>query len=77
MRYFFHVYDDIACLDEEGSELPSAEAAHQSAVEFVRELAAWEVQAGRIILDHRIEIADETGAVIDVVRFRDAVEVVG
>lgn len=77
MRYFFHVHDDSHALDEEGLELPSPEAAHHVAVESARDLAAWEVRGGSICLEHRIDVADESGAVIDVVTFADAVLVVG
>ena len=73
--FYFHLFDDIACLDEEGQELPSAEEAVATARANAREMACAEVLRGRLNLNHRIEVADELGKVISIVTFRDAVEV--
>ena len=77
MRYFFHVYDDDVGLDDEGSDLPGPDAAHQAAVEIARELAAWAVKDGELNLAHRIHVTDEQDALINVVTFRDVVRVAG
>lgn len=77
MRYFFHVYDDDVCLDDEGSELSGPDAAHQAAVELARELAAWAVKNGELNLAHRIHVTDERAALINVVTIHDVVRVVG
>lgn len=77
MRYFFHVYDDDVGLDEEGSDLPGPDAAHQAAIEIARELAAWAVKEGELNLAHRIHVTDEQDALINVVTFRDVVRVAG
>ena len=75
MRYFFHLHDELETFDDEGLDLPNDDAARAVAVKIVRELICDDVRAGRIALDHRIDIANEAGAIIDVVRFRDGVQV--
>lgn len=74
-RFFFHLYDDAVWSDEEERELPSAEVARSEAIKSAQEMACAEVLAGRLNLGHRIEVADERGRVIHLVRFRDVVEV--
>lgn len=77
MRYFFHVHDRIHATDEEGEEFSTVEAALEHATLCARELLADQARSGLIDFNHRIEIADESGAEIDVVAFRDAVRVAG
>lgn len=72
-RFFFHVYDDIVALDEEGMELADTETAKAMAVATARALAADQVAKGMLTLHHRIEVTDETGAHVATVAFRDAV----
>jgi hypothetical protein len=74
-RFFFHVYDDIVALDNEGVELSSIERAKDEAIRGARALACEEVLKGDLHLDHRIEVADESGAVLEIVNFRDVVAV--
>ena len=74
-RFFFHVYDDVSAWDEEGMELPGAEEALRVATRGARALACEQVAHGRLNLGHRIEIADEAGAVVAKVAFGDAVTV--
>ncbi len=74
-RFYFHLYNDLTAVDEEGQELPNPAVAHQKAIATARELAAEAVRNGRLVLDHRIEIADESGEVVSTVCFRDVVEV--
>lgn len=76
-RFYFHLFDDMASMDEEGKDLPSIQFAHQEAIRAVRAIACAEVVEGHLNLDHRIEIADETGEVLDTVRFRDVVKIEG
>jgi hypothetical protein len=67
-RYFFHVREgaDLS-RDREGQELPNAEAARREAIAANREIMGDKLLHGGT-LDHRsIEIADETGHVVDVV----------
>jgi hypothetical protein len=76
-QFFFHLFDDLDCIDEEGQELSSPEAALETARANVLEIACAEVRAGRLDLSHRIEVANEFGQTISVIRFRDVVEVTG
>lgn len=74
-RYYFHLFDDVVSIDEEGIELSTIQAAHEVAVVNVIELACAEVQARHLHLDHRIEVTDEAGEVVDTVWFRDVIVV--
>ena len=74
-HYFFHVYDTMHALDEEGDEYPSVEAALAYSILAARELVADEARSGVIDLDHRIDITDAAGVLVDKVFFRDAVRV--
>ena len=76
-RFFFHVYDDVVALDEEGVELPDAAGAEREGRRGARALASEQVLEGRLNLSHRIDIADETGAVVATIAFRDAIAVEG
>jgi len=74
-RFFFHLYNDIECRDEEGIEMPNAAIALQRAAAAARSMAAESVLKGRLALDHRIVVEDEAGGHIGTVRFRDVVEI--
>lgn len=77
-RYYFHLYNDVVSLDEEGVELANLEAERLVALHNVRFSAAESIKTqGHIVLDHRIDVADERGTILDTVRFRDAVQVEG
>lgn len=76
-RYFFHLYNDIVAMDEEGAELPDLEAARANGIREAREMLLETVAEGRINFSHRIDIADESGAVVDSVTFGEAVTVEG
>lgn len=74
-RFYFHLYNDIIATDEEGRELPDAEAARAEAIAEAREMMTEAVLKGEVILSHRIVIADESGKVVSTVTYRDAVAV--
>ncbi|HYI40392.1 MAG TPA: hypothetical protein VE053_08750 [Allosphingosinicella sp.] len=76
-HYFFHLYNDIVTMDEEGVDLPDLEAAHANGIREAREMMLETVAQGRINFSHRIDVADELGAVIDSVLFADAVRIEG
>jgi len=59
-RFFFHLYDDLVARDDEGAQMPTLQAAYEHAVWSARNLAATEVLAGKLHLDHRIEIEKRT-----------------
>jgi hypothetical protein len=71
-RYYFHVREGAEISrDTEGQELPNAEAARKEATSVNREILGERILHGGS-LDHRqIEIADETGHVVDVVNATD------
>ena len=72
-RYFFHLYDDIAVMDEEGVDLPDDHAARAIALQNAREMACAEVEEGRLVLEHRIDLVDESGRQVGAINFRTAV----
>lgn len=76
-RYFFHLFNDETIIDREGTEVPNAAVALQSAARMAREMAAESVRDGHLTLDHRIEVADEAGERVGVVHFRDVVSIQG
>ena len=76
-RFFFHVFDDQETLDDEGAELPDLDAARARAIAGARSLICECVARGRVNLDHRIEVADESGARCLTIRFRDVVTIEG
>ena len=67
-RYFFHVREggDLS-RDIEGQTLPDAEAARRMAVNANREILGERLLHGGALNNRQIEIADETGHVVDVV----------
>jgi hypothetical protein len=74
-RYYFHLYNDVVAEDEEGQDLPDLAAAREYALRNIRDLMTEEVMKGRLILRHRIEIADEQGKRVLTVPFSEAVTV--
>lgn len=70
--YYFHVREGAELSrDVEGQNLPDAEAARREAISTAREILGEKLLHGGS-LDHRtIEIADETGRVVDVVSAND------
>jgi hypothetical protein len=74
-RYFFHVYDDLIALDEEGVELPNLAAARLNALIGARDLIAAQVKHGYFVLSHWIDVTGEQGEPVLTVTFRDAVDI--
>lgn len=74
--YFFHLHNDVDAPDDEGVELPDLDAARAHATTLVRfTFGETAKDEGRVVLHHRIDIEDESRAVLDTVYFRDAVKV--
>ena len=71
-RFFFHVRDgaDLS-RDTEGQECADVEAARREAVSSSREMLGEHILHGGRVGQREIEIADETGHVVDVVSSRD------
>lgn len=74
-RYFFHVYDDAVCRDEDGIALPDRDAARREAIRGARALVAEQALKGEFHLEHRIDVRDADGNRVFAVRFGDAVQV--
>jgi hypothetical protein len=74
-RYYFHVYDDIDVLDEEGCELPGDEIAREKAIVAARELIAEEARRGRINLSHCIVVTDDSQRAVITLPFREVVRI--
>jgi hypothetical protein len=75
-RFHLHIYDRAgSARDEEGLELTDLDEARASAVDGIRSLASQEVRVGLLDLEGRVEIADEGGTVLGIVRFPEAVEI--
>jgi hypothetical protein len=74
-RFYFHLFNDVTSLDEEGVELPNVQTAIQQAGANARHMAAQSVIEGHLTLNHRIEVMDEAHKNVCTVRFRDVVEV--
>ena len=76
-RYFFHLGDSAGHLtDEEGMELPDAEAAWFQAVRSARELIQADLCLGSSWQDRRLYIEDEAGAPVQQVPFAELVNYV-
>lgn len=76
-RYHLHIHcDDRVAEDEDGIEFPNLEAAKAEALKGARSILADDLMRGRVDLRGRIDVADDTGSVVETVRFEDAVEIV-
>jgi hypothetical protein len=77
-RFFFHLRNDLTVDDSEGKELPDSKAAHAQAERYATEMAAFSlVEHGRINLQHRIEVTNEAGQNVAIVKFGDVVGIEG
>ena len=71
-RYYFHVREGAEISkDDEGQDLPNAEAARKEAICASREILGDKLLHGGSLNHRTIEIADETGHIVDVVRSSD------
>lgn len=75
-RYFFDLHNDMDAVDVEGRDFPDLQAARSTAIKEARAMICASVSAdGKINLRHCIKLRDESGAVVSVVHFEDAVQV--
>ena len=73
-RYFFHLYNDMNAIDDLGKELPDLAQAQAEALSLARFEASESARSeGKIVLSHRIDVADVDGKVLATVSFGDAV----
>jgi len=69
-HFYLHLHNDIDAADEEGKEFPDLAAARSYAQAQVRCLVGETVkETGRIVLSHRIDIANEQQDVLETVHF--------
>jgi len=76
-RYFFNLSDGTYYADEDGQDLPSANAARDVAMETARGIMADEVKTGELNLQEKILISDADGQIVTTIAFRDAVRITG
>lgn len=75
-RYYFHVCDGSGFAeDEEGRELPNAEAARQEALKGARDIMAEEIRNGTLGLSSFIEVEDEHHTLLFTVAFEDVLSI--
>ena len=75
-RYFFDLYDDVNVIDEEGRVRADLDSAKATALIEAREIIQANVRDfGKFDVSHRIEVRDESGAIVHTIHFDDAVEV--
>ena len=71
--YYFHVLESGALVeDNEGLELADAAEARMAALKGARSLLCSAVCAGRLPLDDAVAVADEHGATLFEVTYREA-----
>jgi hypothetical protein len=73
-RYYFHLYDDVVTIDDEGMDLPNIIAARDTAIAMIRGLICGDVQNGRLDLRHRLEVSGQDEERLLTVRYGEAVE---
>ena len=75
-HYYFHLRDDgERLLDPQGLWIEDAAQIAQVALREVRSLISQEALQGEINLDQRLEVEDDRGKLVHVLRFADAVRV--
>jgi hypothetical protein len=75
-RFFFNVVVGSAIMiDEDGTELPTVEAARDEALKDARGMMGDAVRQGQDISARKIEICDGAGVVLEVVSFADAITI--
>ena len=75
-RYFFDLHNDVDVHDHEGKDLPNLDAARANALIEAREMMTESIKEGKLNLNHRIEVRDDSSAVIYVLHFGEAVRVI-
>ena len=77
-RYFFHLHEcGTLYADAEGLDRITMDDVRDEAYRAAREVMCAELADGRLCLSCRIEVRDETGAVVLDLPFREAVTITG
>jgi hypothetical protein len=72
-RYYFNIRDgNELAPDPEGAEFDTLQKARDEALRSARELLSQRVIRGEIVDGQAFELTSESGEVIDIVKFRDA-----
>jgi hypothetical protein len=71
-RFYFHICDDEGMSrDEEGTDLPDTDAARRDAKASARDLISQYMKNRKSVTGQTLQIADETGEVLQVMDVRD------
>ncbi|MFN7026234.1 MAG: DUF6894 family protein [Pseudorhizobium sp.] len=73
-RYYFHIRQCGLIEDPDGTQLHDIEAARAIAIEGIRDLVAESLRQGRRVEPDAVAIADEDGAILSVVTFREVLQ---
>jgi hypothetical protein len=77
-QYFFHLRDHVErLLDPQGRAIDDPATIAAMTLSEARALIAHDALEGSIDLGQRLEVEDESGAIVHVLRFSDAVEILG
>ncbi|WP_342250144.1 DUF6894 family protein [Sphingomonas sp. OTU376] len=75
-RYFFHLFNDVDTIDEDGTDCLNDTAAIARARAEAVAMAAASITAHRhLVLSHSVQVLDEAGRNVATVRFGDVVTV--
>jgi len=75
-HYHLHLYNSAETHDAEGRDFPDLAAAKEEAIRSSRDLMAEHVKAGEAVdLDHRIDVADDSGKVLASIGFRELITI--
>lgn len=75
-KYYFDLHNDVDAPDFEGRDLPDLEAVRSHLTKEVRAMLKASIdENGRIDLRHHIDVRDESGSIIHVMHFEDAITI--
>jgi hypothetical protein len=75
-QFYFHLYNDVTTLDDEGRSLPDDKSARDQATRDAREMAAESVRDGHLNLAHYIEVTGDDRRPLFRVTFGEVVEII-
>lgn len=77
MYYFDGIENGVEFRDEEGRNMPDLASAHRVALEAIRDMMAAQVRRGRLTLDGRLLIRNDSGDYVMEVTYSEAVTLEG
>lgn len=75
MKYFFHLHNHLECRDGEGKLLSDLKAVREFAVAAARDIMSNNIKDGELCLSHRIEVEDEAGRQVLILKFGEALSI--